>query len=64
MERFVQKLLGLALVIISVFCIVMAGYGVTPEEKDLTVVLLILPLGIGMLFSKEQYVYSIKRRRK
>lgn len=64
MELFVQKLLGLALIIISVFCIVMASYGVTPEDKDLTVVLLILPLGIGMLFSKKQYVYYARRKRK
>ena len=48
-----QKLMGLGIIAISVVLICIASTGTTVEERDVTAVLLTLPLGLLMLFSKE-----------
>lgn len=49
----VQKLMGIALIAICALMFWPASTGVTPEEKDCTAVLLIAPIGLYMLFSKQ-----------
>lgn len=49
----VQKLMGIALIAICALMFWLASTGVTPEEKDCTAVLLIAPIGLYMLFSKQ-----------
>lgn len=48
-----QKLMGIALIAIRALMFWLASTGVTPEEKDCTAVLLIAPIGLYMLFSKQ-----------
>lgn len=48
-----QKLMGIALIAICALMFWLASTGVTPEEKDCTAVLLIAPIGLYMLFSKQ-----------
>lgn len=49
----VQKLMGIALIAICALMFWLASTGVMPEEKDCTAVLLIAPIGLYMLFSKQ-----------
>lgn len=49
----VQKLMGIALIAICALMFWLASTRVTPEEKDCTAVLLIAPIGLYMLFSKQ-----------
>lgn len=51
-----QRLLGLAFVAISAVLLLMAATGTTPEERDATAVLLILPLGLCMVYSKIDFL--------
>lgn len=48
-----QKLMGIALIAICALMFWLASTGVAPEEKDCTAVLLIAPIGLYMLFSKQ-----------
>lgn len=48
-----QKLMGIALIAICALMFWLASTVVTPEEKDCTAVLLIAPIGLYMLFSKQ-----------
>lgn len=52
-KLFIQKLMGLGILAISVFVIWFAANGETVEERDITPVLFTIPLGISLLFSKE-----------
>lgn len=52
-KLFIQKLMGLGILAISVFVIWLAANGETVEERDITPVLFMIPLGISLLFSKE-----------
>lgn len=47
-----QRLMGLGMIIISIAIIAIASTGKTVEERDATAVLLTLPMGLAMLFSK------------
>lgn len=49
----VQKLMGIALIAICALMFWLVSTGITPEEKDCTAVLLIAPIGLYMLFSKQ-----------
>lgn len=51
-----QKLMGLGLIAISVFLIWFASLGQTIEDQDCTAVLLTLPLGLVLLFSKKIWI--------
>ena len=48
-----QRLLGFALIGICVMIVVLACQGSTPEERDITPVALLLPLGIYTLTTKK-----------
>lgn len=48
-----QRLMGLAMVAISIFIVVMACHAKTPEDSDCTAVFLTAPLGLYMLFSRK-----------
>lgn len=48
-----QRLLGLALVVICVLFVTLASQGSTPEERDVTPVALLLPLGIYAMMTKK-----------
>ena len=52
-----QRLMGIALILLSiaVFCLSLSG--VTPEDRDATAGVLILPLGIYLLMSKHVVVW-------
>ena len=56
-KLFVQKLLGLALIAVSVLLIYIASKGATIEEKDATAVLLTAPFGLYLLFTKKVLTY-------
>lgn len=50
-----QRLIGAALVIMSGILIALACSGTTQEDRDVTAVLLTLPLGLYMIFA-DSYV--------
>jgi hypothetical protein len=47
-----QKIVGFLFVLISIILVVKASRGVTVEERDCTAVLITLPIGFYMLFSR------------
>ena len=53
-----QRLIGAALVVISGILYAMACGGLSPEERDVTAVLLTLPLGLYLLFT-DSYVLCV-----
>lgn len=53
----IQKLYGLALIAISAILLYIASHGVTVESRDATAVLLILPLGLYLLFTRKIAIY-------
>mgnify|MGYP007027551539 CR=1 FL=1 len=52
-----QKLIGIAALLLCVVIVVFALHGKTPEDRDVTPVLLMAPLGFYLLFSKECWLY-------
>lgn len=52
-----QRLMGLALVALSVLIIVVCAHGATVEDQDATAVLLTLPLGLYLIFTKNICIY-------
>ena len=48
-----QKLLGFVIVLICVAYILIAAHGTTAEDRDATGTVLLLPMGIYLLFTKE-----------
>lgn len=52
-----QKLMGIAALLLCVVIVVFALHGQTPEDRDVTPVLLLAPLGFYLLFSKECWLY-------
>ena len=53
-----QRLMGLALVAIAALVVVLASTGETPEDRDATAALLIGPLGVYMMATKEYVLYD------
>ena len=49
-----QRFLGVILVALSILILLLAVRGTTPEEKDVTAVLYLLPLGIYAIFTKQR----------
>lgn len=47
-----QKLIGVLMLLITAVIVWLACSGKTPEDKDATAILLTLPLGIFLLFSR------------
>ena len=56
-KRMEQKLMGLALLAVCCFVLWLCSTGMTPEDQDATVVVLLAPLGLWMLFTKEIVIY-------
>lgn len=52
-----QRIMGAALVLLSILVLFWAATGKSPEWQDGTVVLLILPLGLYMMFTKHYILY-------
>ena len=52
-----QKLMGLGLLVVCAFVLWLCSTGTTPEDQDATVVVLLAPLGLWMLFTKEIVIY-------
>lgn len=53
----VQRIVGGLLVLLSIVIVVIAVHGTTPEEKDISAVLFLLPLGIYTICTKERLLY-------
>ena len=53
-----QRLLGLAFIAICVLIVAFAMQGTTVEDRDITPVLLFLPLGIYALITKKYILYD------
>lgn len=58
MKMTKQRLMGLALVVISVLMLLLASTGETLEDRDATAVLLTLPLGVYMMVTKQYLLYD------
>lgn len=56
-KRTEQRLMGIGLLLICAFVLWMCSTGVTPEDRDATVVVLLAPMGLWMLFTKEIVIY-------
>lgn len=52
-----QKLMGLLLLVICAIVLWLCSGGTTPEDRDATVVVLLVPLGLWMLFTKKIVIY-------
>lgn len=48
-----QRLLGLLMVVLSVGMVLLASLGETPEERDATVVVITLPMGLYVMITKD-----------
>lgn len=53
-----QRIMGFILIVISIAILLFAITGSTPEEWDVTAVLLILPLGGYMMFTMDKVLYD------
>ena len=53
-----QRLMGVALVVISWLVVLLACTGETPEDQDATAALLVGPLGPYMLYSDDYLLYD------
>ncbi len=52
-----QRIMGAVLVLLSIVILISAAAGRTPAEQDATIVLLILPLGLYMIFTKNYILW-------
>lgn len=50
---FVQRLIGIFFILISIFIVKIAATGTTIEERDCTPVIFTAPLGIFLLITKD-----------
>lgn len=51
-----QKLMGIGMLGISAIVIIIAMHGNTPEDSDATPVLLFIPIGLSLLFSRKCWI--------
>lgn len=56
-KRIEQKLMGIGLLLICLFILWLCSTGTTPEDQDATAVVLLAPLGLWMLFTKNIVIY-------
>lgn len=56
-KRCEQKLMGIGLLLICIIVLWLCSTGTTPEDQDATAVVLLAPLGLWMLFTKEIVIY-------
>ena len=48
-----QKAIGFLLLLISAIAIVLASHGTSLEDRDCTMVLILIPLGFWLMFTKK-----------
>lgn len=53
-----QKLYGLVFVLLSILICLVCATGKTPEDRDATAVVLLLPFGLYLIFTKEICIYG------
>ena len=53
-----QRLMGAGLLAISAAMAALAWMGSTPEERDITAAVLLAPLGVWLLVTKEYVLYD------
>lgn len=53
-----QKLYGLVFVLLSIFVVIMCMPGKTAEDRDATAIVLLLPFGLYLIFTKKICIYS------
>ncbi len=53
-----QRIIGILLVLLSIAIVILATQGTTLEDRDITPVLLTLPLGLYVLLTKKHIVYD------
>lgn len=56
-KRMEQKLMGLAMLIICAIVLWLCSTGTTPEDQDATAVVMLAPLALWLIFSKEIVIY-------
>lgn len=56
-KMVVQRLLGLLMLVVCVAVVCSAIAGVTPEDKDCTALLLLIPITFRLLFSRSVIIY-------
>ena len=54
--RTLQRLYGVILLIFCAIVVALAYLGTTPEERDITPVLLLAPLGLYLIFTTQKVV--------
>ncbi len=58
MKRIKQKIMGVLLLAACAVMIAAASQGTTPQDRDCSVVLLLAPLGLGMIFTRENWLHK------
>lgn len=53
-----QVVCGLALLVFSAVIWIMASGGTSPEDKDITVTLILVPMGLWLIFTKQPIMDS------
>jgi tryptophan-rich sensory protein len=56
-KRTEQKLMGLGMLIICAFVLLLCSMGTTPKDQDATAVVMLAPLALWLIFSKEIVIY-------
>lgn len=56
-KRTEQKLMGLAMLIICAIVLWLCSIGTTPKDQDATAVVMLAPLALWLIFSKEIVIY-------
>lgn len=56
-KRFEQKLMAIGLLLVCAVVLWLCSTGTTPEDQDATGVVLLAPLRLWMLFTKEIVIY-------
>ena len=53
-----QKLYGLVFVLLPIFVVIMCMTGKTAEDRDATAIVLLLPFGLYLIFTKKICIYG------
>lgn len=53
-----QRWMGVLLLVISALCLWLCSTGTTMADRDATAVLLVLPLGLYLIFTKQICIYG------
>lgn len=53
-----QKLYGLVFVLLSIFVVIMCMTGKMAEDRDATAIVLLLPFGLYLIFTKKICIYG------